>query len=102
IVARVYLGEVVAREDGVAALREAEDADRVIDRVRLRATSGAQLERGETDGARAETPNDAVTSRRHRPAHRCPLEDGRVGVAALRADPALVRLERAPVLDRRL
>ena len=60
VVPCVHLGEVVAREHGVAALREAEDADRVVDRVGLRAAPRAELERGDADVQCADPRHDAV------------------------------------------
>ena len=54
VVAGVHLGEVVACEDGVAALREAEDADCVVDRIVLRAAAGTQIERRVADCERPE------------------------------------------------
>ena len=41
VVPRVHLREIVAVEHGVAALREAEDADSVVDRIGLRAAPRA-------------------------------------------------------------
>ena len=102
VVARVHLREDVARRDLGPALDAADDADGVVDRVLLRAASGPEMERGVADLNRAQ-PNDRAGSRRLDLAH-----DGsarqrrRIGIAALRADPTLVELERRAVGDRRL
>ncbi len=52
-VTRVYLREFVALEDGIAPLGKALDTDRMVDRVRLGAPSGTELERRDTHGERA-------------------------------------------------
>ena len=96
--------ERLARLDGVAALLEADDADRVVDRVR---PSSAGRRRG---GARRSPTRDRA-ERVHRARARgaCTWrttgalrQRAEVGVAALRADPALVRRERRAVGDGRL
>ena len=103
LVARVDLGERLAVLDRVAALLQADDADRVVDRVVLLAPAGAEVERRDADAQRAEPrarspPRGANTSR----------TSGAFGsaassrVAALRADPALVGRVRRAVGDGRL
>ena len=49
LVARVDLGEDSPALDRVAALAEADDADGVVDRVLLRAPTGAEVQRGLAD-----------------------------------------------------
>ena len=91
LVARVDLGEHVARGDLVAALRAADDPDRVVDRVLLRPPPGAEVERRVADLDRAEparrSPPPAPSPRRTTGAAGSAVS---VGIAALRADPALV------------
>ena len=90
LVPRVHLGEVVAREHRVAALREAEDADGVVDRVGLRPPAGAELERGDAHRERADAGHDAVARRRHGAPH------GRVAASARGSgSPPCARIQRS-------
>jgi hypothetical protein len=84
----------------VPALAEADDADRVVDRVVLRPAPGAEMERSLPDGDRPQRGDVAV-------AIRCDLEErrrrrqrvfGRVAVPC--ADSAFGQFERQPVGDR--
>ena len=103
VVARVDLGERLALLDGVAPLREAEDADGVVDRVLLRPPSGAELERRAADAERGDALRRTRRGRRSAPSRdRRVREHLQRGVAALGRDPALVRRERGPVVDRAL
>ena len=100
LVARVHLGEDVALGDARAALGVADDADGVVDLVALGAAAGAEMERGDADVDRAEPRHGArVASARDGEHDRRPRQHVRIGVAALRADPALVDGERRAVRD---
>ena len=99
LVPRVDLGERLARRDRSPRLREADDADGVVDRLARAVPPRAELERGDaTSLARSSRTNPlagaAPARRPERPAGR------RVGVAALRADPLLVGREGRAVRHR--
>ena len=102
LVPRVHLRQVVALEHGVTALREAQHAHAVVDRVRLRAPARAELERGNADRERADAGHDAGRRGRNRAAHGRVRQRPRVGIAALRPDPPLVDREGGSVADGRL
>src|SRR5581483_1719467 len=90
LVAGVDLRERLAVVDAVAALLEADDADRVVDRVVLRGSARAEVERGDSDRARGDRL-DRPRARGENLAHERRLRQrGEVGVAALRVDPAVV------------
>ena len=103
VVARVDLGERLAGSTSSPRFAEADDADRVVDRLRRRPR----------DRRRAPSPPRRPPSPRARGRTRSPGAgtsrttgaDGRpsrVGVASLRANPALVRRERGAVAERLL
>jgi len=96
---RVDLGERLARLDRVAALLEADDADRVIDLVVLRVPARAQMERREPDRQRGEPLHVAGSDSGNLTDHRRPRQRVLVGIAALRAHPALVRGDGRAVRD---
>ena len=102
VVASVDLGEDVTVRDRVTALGTADHADRVIDVVGLRASAGAELERRDGDGEGAETRDDAVSVSEDVADDGCARQRGRIGVATLRADPALVHRQSRAVRDGRL
>ena len=96
------VGEQGTLLDAGAALDVADDADRVVDLVLLRPPSGAEVERGHPDSDRAQSRDRARTGSVHRQDERCLRQRGRVGVAALSPDPALVDVQRRAVRDRGL
>src|SRR3954452_6650833 len=97
---RVDLGEWLPAADAVAALAQAEDPDAVVDRVVFGPAAGAKVQRRLADRDGTERVHVARSVGEHL------LPDGRRRqhvlrrVAALRADPALVRLEGRAVGDR--
>ena len=102
VVARVHLGQRLARPDRVAALAQADDADRVVDRVVLRPPARAEVERGVADRDRAEArdvPGRGAVDRAH---DRSASAARPRRVAALRLDPAARRRDGGAVRDRRL
>src|SRR5947209_11609731 len=101
LVTRVDLGERLAFLHLVSTLLPADDSDGVIDRVVLRASSGPEMERGDADGQRGEALHVAV-ARGEDLADEGRLRQLRLRIAALRAHPALVRLDRRSVGDRLL
>src|SRR4051812_6258242 len=72
----------------------------MVDAVVLRLAPGTEVERGLPDGTRSERPDVARAVRRHLRDYGRGGERTLVGVPALGADPALVRLQRRAVGDR--
>src|SRR5438270_8737866 len=101
LVTRVDLGERFAFLHLVSTLLPADDSDGVIDRIVLRASSRAEMERGDSDGQRGEALHVAV-ARGEDLADEGRLRKLPVRIAPLRPHPALVRLEGRPVRDRAL
>src|SRR5437660_8552166 len=101
LVTRVDLGERLAFLHLVATLLPADDSDRVIDRIVLRAPSRPEMKRTDADAQRGETLHVAV-ARGEDLADERRLGQRRVRIAALRAHPALVRLDGRSVRDRML
>ena len=75
-------------------LREADDADGVVDRVVLRPAARAELERRDADRDRAEPGDDAVARRRDGEA------DGASGSASRSGSPPCARIQRSYVRER--
>jgi hypothetical protein len=94
--------ESFARADAVATLLQADDADRVIDRVLLRTASCAETQRGVPDADCADTSNVPILLG-PRLVHGLRSRKSRLGwVAALGRDPALVGPKRRAVRQRLL
>ena len=103
LVAGVDLGQQVTLLDARTALDVADDADRVVDLVLLGPPARAEVERGHPDSrsrpaSSTEPARGAFTGEDDRRLR----QRGRVGIAALRADPALVDVQRRAVRDRGL
>src|SRR6266511_4730146 len=101
LVAGVDLRERLAALDRIAALLQADDADRVVDLVLLARAPGTQVQRRETDRKRPQLAHVAAVGRLDVADDGRPLERLLARVAALRTDPALVRRDRGPVGDYR-
>src|SRR5437588_2919830 len=86
----MHLGDRLAGGYLVAALLEADDADRVVDLVALRGSARAEVERRDPDADRAEAPDDPATRSRDVADDGGARKQRFVGIAALRPDPALV------------
>ena len=93
----MHVGEHLARFDRLTALRTADDADRVVDRVLLRAPPAAELEARDPDRKRGEPRHDAGVRSHDLTDDGSARERIEVGIAALRADPLLVLLARRAV-----
>ena len=98
----MHLGQRLALLDGVTALGEADDADRVVDRVLLRPPAGAEMQGGVADRDRAEPADEPRRRRRHVAHDRRRRQRALVRRAALRLDPATPRGVGRAVGDGRL
>jgi hypothetical protein len=85
----------------LSPFRAADDADGVVDPVVLRSPSAAELEGRDSDRQRGETRDDAVALGHDLAQDGRSREHVRIRVAALCADPALVRRARGTVRCRR-
>src|ERR671925_1756178 len=99
-VAGVNRRERVPRCDAVAALRVADDPDGVVDRVVLDGSARAEVDRRDADGEGAQPRHRAVSGCRDLANDVCLRKRLDGGIAALRADPPLVDIERGAAPER--
>ena len=93
------LCERLAGCDAVTTLAEADDPDGVVDDVFLRPPPGAEAEGGLADRDGTELGHVALAVRGQLVDDGCRRQCALARIAALRADPALVRREGGPVGD---
>src|SRR5919108_4912274 len=102
LIGRVHLGQRLAGLDAVAALRQADDADRVVDDVLLARAAGPEVERREADARGRDGLDVPVRLRGYRGDDRRLREHVPRGLAPLRPNPAVVALAGLPARKRRL